>query len=413
MKTNKLGDFWVGFLFCLFIYPPMIKGATLLSYMIIYGLPTAYIILNITRVKKIPLKQFAIIGICVLLLLFSILYPTIHGTGDFSYIKISTYVFRKLIIFVFLDIVLAKQYKSKLRVEHFMYYYALTHAIYVIGTILLVTFPALNRAWFSVFAEVTESSELLQSYGYTFRIGWQGFSGFRLTIHCTLSCIFILYLYFIARQRINANNRKLILIYLLCFLGNMFYGRSGLVLTLVSSVIGLFAWRKEARKKIIQIGFALGVGVVILLIIKDISFFQTWYLWMSTPIKNLLTTGSFNNVSFNTTFYDMIFIPDIKTIIFGDGRFVDGNKYYMHTDSGLMRNILFWGILGALTSYGATVYSIVDLKKNSRFLMILVILCFVVFELKGAVYYEFIALMCGMSFIDVVRRDDSSINIIY
>ena len=184
----------------------------------------------------------------------------------------------------------------------------------------------------------------------------------------------------------------------------MFYGRSGLVLTIISSIIGFLVWQKNQGKKILRVIALLAIGIALLFRVKDAPSIYQWYIWMSSPIKNILTTGRFNNVSFNTTFYEMIFVPEIKTIIFGDGKYVENGHYYMQTDSGLMRNILFWGILGVLVSYGVTICSIFELKKTNGFLTLLVIVCFIVFELKGAVYYEFIALMSGISFADVVKR---------
>lgn len=98
-----------------------------------------------------------------------------------------------------------------------MYYYALTHAIYVIGTLLLVFIPSLKTFWFSVFEEVVSSEMLSESFGYTFRIGWQGFSGYRLTLHCTLSCIFLLYLFYVGKRNFQINKKILLICYILCF----------------------------------------------------------------------------------------------------------------------------------------------------------------------------------------------------
>jgi len=45
----------------------------------------------------------------------------------------------------------------------------------------------------------------------------------------------------------------------------------------------------------------------------------------------------------------MYFVPAPKTAIFGDGHYVnpmDPNKYYLNTDGGYMRHLLFYGIIG-------------------------------------------------------------------
>ena len=184
----------------------MFKEWVILSYVYQYGIPFVYVAFNFKLLRKISGKQLFIIGCLVLLLFLSVLYPTLHNTGDYSYVKVSTFVFRKLAVYLFLAMVLVKKYREHTGVEHFMYYYILTHAVFVIGTILIVFAPGLKSIWFSVFAETIESETLLESYGYTFRIGWQGFAGYRMTLHCNIICIMFLRKYVLRPVRISYIN---------------------------------------------------------------------------------------------------------------------------------------------------------------------------------------------------------------
>lgn len=101
---------------------------------------------------------------------------------------------------------------------------------------------------------------------------------------------------------------------------------------------------------------------------------------------------------------DSIFVPEWKTILLGDGFFTYRGSYYMNVDSGIVRNFLFWGILGAAVSYFTTIYSILEIKKNDKLLCLLMIFVFCVFEVKGDVYYEFIALFLAISFVETIRK---------
>ena len=392
------------FLFCFFLYPVMFKASSIISFAYMYGIPSLYLIVNFKMLKNIGLYQYIILSLSVLLVVMSLAYPTYHGTYDYSYLTVATFVFRKIIVFLFLICMLAKRYGMNTSTELFMYYYALTHAMYVIGTLILVVFPQVKNIWFTIFAEVTASSELLKSYGYTFRIGWQGFSGYRLTFHCTICCLFLLYLYFVNNSNFHINYFQFIVTFSLCLLGNMFYGRSGLVLTILVSLAALLIWNRMHFIRVLSsvvVLSMLGLGIYSL---RDSPLISDWYYWVSKPISNLITTGSFNNYSVDNM-KNMVFVPEIRTIVLGDGRFTQYGHYYMNTDSGIVRNILFWGLGGALVSYGMTLFSFARLWKRNELLALLLMTIFAVFEVKGDVYYEIVTLLLAISFIDEVKMN--------
>lgn len=387
-------------LFCLYLYPVMIKDSPTLSYAYQYGVPLAYIILNYRVMKRISLKQAAIIGAQGLLVVFSFLYPALHFTDDFSYVGVSTFAFRKAIVYIFLAILIVKEYGKDASIEHFMYYYALVHSIYVVGTLLLVLVPDLRTFWFTLFDETISSGDLY-AYGYTFRIGWTGFAGFRLTMHCTWSCVFLLYLFYAAEERYRIGQISFIPAFALCCLGTMFYGRSGLVLSIGCSAVGILIWNRKQFLRILKFAVIFALLVVVVYLLRNVSIFSDWYIWMSTPILNFVKTGNYGNASFDTLTKEMIWMPEIKSILLGDGRFTGADGlYYLHTDSGIMRNILFWGVVGVTVSYGVTVVCLDIFRERSVLLWLLFLITFAAFELKGDVYYEYTALAFSMSFID-------------
>jgi len=371
--------------------------------MYIYGIPFLYLLCNWKLISKKTKRQRVIMAMAVFLIILAYVYPIVHGTHDYSYIKVAFFIFRKLIIYLFLACMIVKEYKERASFEHFIYYYAITHAIYVIGTLLLVFIPGLKQFWFDIFMDQTGNSTIYESFGYTFRIGWQGFSGYRLTLHCTFCCIFLFYLYFVGGKTLHLNFRQFVPVYILCFLGNMFYGRSGLVVSGLASLTGLFVWNRRHFRNVMMFTFIIVLSLIILYSMRNISFISDWYSWAMDPITNLLKYGSFHSPSVNSL-NKMVFMPDWKTILLGDGYFTYDGHYYMSTDSGLMRNILFWGIIGMIFSYGMTIYSIMDLKKKNGLLCFLMLITFALFEYKGDVYYEFVALLLSASFVESIRN---------
>lgn len=400
IKTSKL----LILLSCVCIYPVMLRNSTAFSYAIIYGIPFCYLFFHIHLFIKMTKRQTLMTILFFILLFLSIIYLVLHGTGDYSYVKVVTFIFRKAIIYLFLICVLVSYYKEESTAEIFYYYFALTNAIYVLGTLCFVFVPGIQKIWFQVFSEnVENTNELLQSFGYTFRIGWQGFSGFRMTMHCTFSCLFLVYLFYSKNSKIRIKRNVFFISYALCFMGNMFYGRSGLAITLLFSMLAIVVWNRKYLRKIFSFVLA---GIFFLggiYILRDIPVISSWYEWMARPFINLLTMGSFNNASFSSL-SDMYFLPEWKTILWGDGYFTLNGSYYMKTDSGIMRNILYWGIIGGLFSYFTTVYSMWGLKKKDELFFLMFLGTFIIFECKGDTYYEFITLFYVIDFVNSVKK---------
>ncbi|MBR0142294.1 MAG: hypothetical protein IJM19_08620 [Ruminococcus sp.] len=339
----------------------------------------------------------------VVLLFLSFLYPTLHGTGEYSYVKVSTFIFRRVIVYNFLAFAVAKKHEEKACTEYFIYYYALTHAAYVTGTLLLVFIPPLNTAWFSVFANSTSNEKVLGAFGYTFRTGWLGFSGYRLTLGCTLSCIMLCYMFFKGNEKFRLDKKYFAPVFILCFLGNLFYGRSGLVVTVIAVFIELVVWNSRNIMIFVKFTAAAVLMFLIVYMCRDLPVMSDWYIWALKPFENLIETGSFNNKSVDNLQH-MFFMPEFDTILFGDGYYTVGGLYYMHTDSGIMRNILFWGILGSFLSYEMTVASMIYLKDLSKILFAIMVASFAFFEYKGDVYYEYASLFLAASFTENYRR---------
>lgn len=379
--------------FCFFIYIPKFNIPQWALSIIALGIPALYVICNFKLFLKLSSRQLMLLLFAALLVMLSVFVPILHDTMDFSYLSIMTTFFKRIIVYLALLCLIIRVHGKDHALQYFLYYFAAMHVVYVIGTLLMVFIPGLKDFWLSLIAkeEILENMSAADSSTYMFRIGWQGFSGFRLTLYCTLSVIFILYLRYAAKPA-AISGRQFWLCFLGCVLGNMFYGRSGLMVTIVVCLLAFIYWNRKNIKRIIIFGAIVLIGILGVSALGNIPGLRSWYEWMSSPIINLLTTGDMQDGSFDKLQEMHQVEISNEAFTFGDGYFMDGNKYYKDTDVGFIRNILFWGIIGAILSYSATIYAIWGFGKLDKLLVLQLLIVFLAFEYKGDVYYEFLPL---------------------
>lgn len=152
------------------------------------------------------------------------------------------------------------------------------------------------------------------------------------------------------------------------------------------------------KKKIIQ-GFSLFLFLSIsitsyLIIFKDKvqsndsmkRFMKYMFQFMDGTNSKRTKSLTQKIPSLDNLFNHMYFKLNKDQLLLGDGKFTENGYYYMHTDAGIMRNLLFWGIIGSIMLYSfffAFVLLKTKKKTNSRYLGILIIVLCVIFEVKG------------------------------
>ena len=76
----------------------------------------------------------------------------------------------------------------------------------------------------------------------------------------------------------------------------------------------------------------------------DVYKRQIWLRWVFQSFINYSEQGSFSTTS-TQSLKEMYFTPNGKTLLLGDGYYTDADGlYYMGTDVGLFRAVLFGGI---------------------------------------------------------------------
>ena len=88
-------------------------------------------------------------------------------------------------------------------------------------------------------------------------------------------------------------------------------------------------------------------------------------------------------------------MPELPTLLIGDGKYtMPGGYYYMSTDVGFMRAILYFGIFGCLLNYLLPLTFECAILRRSRgdkalrWTMLALTIVFVVLEMKGEAYHR-------------------------
>jgi uncharacterized membrane protein YhaH (DUF805 family) len=142
----------------------------------------------------------------------------------------------------------------------------------------------------------------------------------------------------------------------------------------------------------IKIFFNITIGICIMGIVSVVvlrfALSEESFNWMFEGILNFVNNGSFETGSSNRL-QSMYFMPKKGTILYGDGYYTqsDGN-YYMTTDIGFMRPLLFWGIFIEIVYYSILIPPLcVMLKRfkdvNVKFFVAIFVISLFIYELKG------------------------------
>ncbi len=119
---------------------------------------------------------------------------------------------------------------------------------------------------------------------------------------------------------------------------------------------------------------AITMIIVLLLMRKYVSAIEAWFHWVFSILSNYKKLGHFydSDGSVETILTRMYWMPDLETLLVGDGFYTDGIYYYMHTDSGIMRPILYYGAIhyiASLIAYFIIAYQLCKRLASERMLI--------------------------------------------
>lgn len=332
----------------------------------------------------------------------SLLYPVLHSTKDFSYAQLQVAIllnaFRGILI-VYIVYQLERFPDAKSYMSLYIRVLALSCVVYVAITGVFAIFPSVKQFWLTSVIDYEYFHG--EAYGaYVFRYGIDGFAAFSSS---TIFSIVILLFTYEMLEKFHIGD---LLIYLVLALGCLLYGRIAFVGIVLSLFMMLLTIRSNsaAKKYMLSIGILGGLGVATMFLLSQTNVkIQAWFNWSFGVFGQLFSSGKISDHSVVHMFEDMYYIPSIKTILIGDGWYMNlDGSYYGHTDVGFMRSLLFWGILGTVLNYSLTVYTGVSIYKRFRSVDVNMALCrlmllmgalLIILEMKGEAFQRIIQVM--------------------
>lgn len=332
------------------------------------------------------------ISIYFLFLFISITSTILHQEYDFS---IQKTVVNNLIAFlssIFFASLFISYFKFK-KIDIVFYNILIYQSILIL---IMMVSPDI-RELIQSYIRTEEEVEYMSGYGGVRGLGVSGSMAFGLA--ATMGLLGYMFIFYIN----NSNNSSIynVFLFFICFIASLSAGRTSflgfalglLILTLYS--ISLKLTIKILKYSVITIITGM---IIYIILINTPSISQTiekYSAYAFQPIINYLEYGSLS-VTSTEKLQDMYFLPeDTSTIFFGDGKYTtDNGYYYMSTDAGYMRFMLYFGILGSLIPYLGFLYFCFytmnrtksNIQKNKWFFWGIILLSFI-YHYKGEIVF--------------------------
>ncbi len=393
MKTFFLGDY--GVLACI--------GITLFLFFFIFGMPTpvgsltplltlGVVIWAIFNYKKyfliIPKEVFYLFIFLFFDLFICLTIPYFFGTYDFSIIQTKI----NFLASILATFILAKSFSSNDKITDKQFFNLLL-SLFAIQTILVITMLA-NSDLSQIVTSFTRSSDqgtrVLESYAGARGLGIADSSAFGFAI---VMGLFIFLTFFSYKNNIISFKYFFALL-LLGGVASISAGRTA-ILGLVFGIVYLFLNFRNIRSFLTLIStFLILIVAGYLLLSIDRNSIQNetlgyFYSYSMEPILNYINEGSLASSS-TDALHNMYFPLTEKQFLIGDGRYMEGESYYMATDAGYMRFALFYGSIFSLLVYVYFIYfvsKIAILNKKYALLLFFLLLFSFALHYKGEVVF--------------------------
>lgn len=322
----------------------------------------------------------------VMLIVVSIFYTCLHSQYDFSYTKVLVHQFINLEIGVLL--IAYSKYKKTQVVDSVVKSFVIQAAI----QLLCFLSPTFLRVT-DIFRDDATIMKREESYA--------GFRGLAISSSAffglAIAYVVVLVLFAIYWDRISMKQTFKVLSVPLLVFGSLSAGR-----TAVLGVTFLIVWLliKAYRKLLSGVSkrsFIIGCLFFSLILLSPLyanklqlsSSGENRFIEYLTQFVSDDGTIDVNNVSSLNHLKDsMYFSLKTSQILLGDGRYTEvSGRYYMNTDAGYMRNLLYWGIIGTILLYRYywKLLTLSRKKGDPYVLFVLLFLLSAILEIKGQV----------------------------
>ncbi len=322
-----------------FFYNSTVLAFIILSFLLLF-LNTRKLVVNFGIFKS---KVFILLfPLYLLLFLFCFIFPYYHDTNDYSkHWALLSQVFSIITIYL-----LAKLANKKINDD--LVYFS-SKAIFVIYTIqaffvlICFLFPSVNELM-----EIFRSPDGAQydsfgRYEGVKRLSLSGGQYFTLSASWVMSFI-ITSFYF----KENKTTPLLIITFLIAFL---FAGVSAGRIVFLGLFFSIFFLAKVlfVRRVLVTILACFMMSIIFFYLFS--SYTDNFNRYINFAFELYYNWKQHGNMSSESTdiLKSMYFTIDLDTFLFGHGRYMqDNGLYYLNTDAGYLRMILFYGIFGLL-----------------------------------------------------------------
>lgn len=323
----------------------------------------------------------------LILVFISLLYPIIFFTLDYSFFRVVAmqmiHLFAAIPFFAYLKY---NKYTSYDIEKYFIY-------IFIVQTfiqLIVVSSPLLGEK--ILFFNHYEPEAVL---GAGSNIRGKALSA-ATTYHLTIAygICFIVYIKHLLDKKITI---KTIFVGAMIFIGIFFAGRSGFMGCLIGAIgfliynrTSIYIKIKTISKTLMYLSFIIIVSCSILiykipsfweLVTEDILPYAFEFVY-SIGDKGGVETASTNHLFSMWTDSDFNYLE----FFFGSGKYSNSNgTYYMEVDPGILRHLLFMGIIGyvILIIYQLTIFPIWKMKYTSKYYYYLILIFIIVMDLKA------------------------------
>lgn len=359
----------------------------------------------------------------ILVIITGCFFSIIHLTLDFSFLKVFLAQIIHLIAAIpVLSYLSHKKYTTSNVESAFI-------GIFVIQTLIqciVSSFPALRETMF-IFNHFDPESVV--GLGNNFRGSALSAA---TTYHLTLAygICFIIYVKHYFMRKINF---KSVLVGILIFVGIFFAGRSGFIGCLIALTGYLFIPKKFLHYsktvnifRVLIITFFTVTILISILAVVSPNFYNLLDKYILPYafefIYNYQNAGSAETASTNELAKMWSYNFNPTEFIVGSGHFTDPDgKYYMHVDPGILRHLLYFGIIGyiVLLLYQYMAIPFFKMRGPTRFFCFLIYLFILIMDFKGVTlggnkFMIFIPLLLSYTYLYLPKESKSNVeNSIY
>lgn len=401
------GEFklWILLLCAYHFFPFITVRGSIIMYAFAYLVPLVYMVFNFDLlVKTVSKIVYSDLLLCiiplVLLTAAAVIIPIIYGTYDYTYFTEEIMTVTKIMFRMLFLVMLIKKNIPNADLRTFCKYFIFSCLLYIGSTVVMMAIPQIKDLFYSIVKENEHSKTLALEARYSTRYGWAGFSTFEYTFKCLIAIIFNNY--FIQKNIKQKYVLFPIAVTAVLLVGTLFYGRIGTLAALI--ILFFFALRLMIKRPKIFMWCVAGLLLCIaaLLVLKNrVPAVGAWFDWAFDLIINFINNKTLRTDSSDVLLNKMLFIPDFKTILIGDGRYTENELYYMGTDAGIMRPLLFGGLIFAFLRY-ISLYGILlwrmfkrETENPEKTVFFWILLMCIVFEIKGEIIFSCLPILLG------------------